>query len=184
MINVSKDFILEYISPAPEYASSSNTRAEDDHTTGLSKWALPLGNSHFGALIFGRTEKDCIQITENSVASSMVCEAGCKESCVGPRSFGTLVFEFGHTPCLQYKRKLSLNDAISTVFYEFSGTKYEREYFLSYPDNVLAMRFTTGKGGKLSFTLAPTISLNGDSCKASSEKCGRKGGKGKRPFGK
>jgi alpha-L-fucosidase 2 len=148
---------------------------DDKPDAGWEKWSLPLGNSRFGASLFGRTETDRIQITENSVANPLIRSTSWKLGMGGTRSFGDLIFEFGHKSPRQYKRNLSLDNAVSTVAYEYSGVKYEREYFLSYPDNVLAMRFTASKGNKISFTLAPIISFCGDHCVASGDDCGRSG---------
>jgi len=166
---------LEYNAPAPEYADFFRARIDDKPNAGWEKWSIPLGNSHFGASLFGRTETDRIQITENSVANPLLRASSRDQGSGGTRSFGDLIFEFGHTPFRKYKRTLSLDDAIATVSYEHAGTKYEREYFLSYPDNVLAMRFTAGKGSRLSFTLAPKISFCGDYCIAEGDGCGRSG---------
>ena len=172
---MSTPLYLEYNAPAPEYADFVSARKDDMPNAGWEKWSLPLGNSRFGVSIFGRTETDRIQITENSVANPLLRTDDWKDGNGGTRSFGDLIFEFGHTPVSKYKRMLSLDDAVATVSYEYSGTKYEREYFLSYPDNVLAMRFTTGKGGKLSFTLAPSISFCGEYCIKDGDGCGRSG---------
>ena len=166
---------LEYTSPAPEYADFFRARVDDKPNAGWEKWSLPLGNSRFGASLFGRTETDRIQITENSVANPLLRGASWKQGGGGTRSFGDLIFEFGHKEPKHYRRALSLDNAVSTVSYECGGTEYEREYFLSYPDNVLAMRFTASKLGKLSFVIAPMISFCGDHCIAEGDGCGRTG---------
>ena len=166
---------LEYTSPAPDYADFFRARVDDRPNAGWEKWSLPLGNSHFGASLFGRTETDRIQITENSVANPLLRGASWKQGNGGTRSFGDLIFEFGHKSPLHYRRALSLDSAVSTVSYEYAGTSYEREYFLSYPDNVLAMCFTASKSGKLSFVIAPMISFCGDHCIVEGDGCGRTG---------
>ena len=166
---------LEYTSPAPDYADFFRARVDDKPNAGWEKWSLPLGNSRFGASLFGRTETDRIQITENSLANPPIRGNSWKQGMGGTRSFGDLIFEFGHKSPTKYRRSLSLDNAVSLVSYEYNGVKYTREYFLSYPDNVLAMRFTAGKGGKLSFTLSPLISFCGDYCVASGDGCGRSG---------
>lgn len=166
---------LEYTSPAPDYADFFRARVDDKPNAGWEKWSLPLGNSRFGASLFGRTETDRIQITENSVANPPIRGNSWKQGMGGTRSFGDLIFEFGHKAPTRYRRSLSLDTAVSLVSYEYNGAKYTREYFLSYPDNVLAMRFTAGKGSKLSFSLSPLISFCGDYCVASGDGCGRSG---------
>lgn len=50
-----------------------------------------------------------------------------------------------------YRRGLDLNTAIAYVSYELEGVTYNREIFTSAVDNVLAIRFTADKPGKISF---------------------------------
>ena len=166
---------LEYTFPAPDYADFFRARIDDKPDAGWEKWSLPLGNSRFGASLFGRTETDRVQITENSLANPLIRGSTWKHGMGGTRSFGDLIFEFGHRAPIKYRRFLSLDSAVSLVSYEHGGVKYEREYFLSYPDNVLAMRFSANKGGKISFSLSPLISFCDDFCVAKGDGCGRSG---------
>ena len=46
-----------------------------------------------------------------------------------------------------YVRALSLDSALVTVDFVQEGVRYHREYFASYPDNVLAIRFTADQPG-------------------------------------
>ena len=48
-----------------------------------------------------------------------------------------------------YKRTLDIDKAIATVSYSESGTNFTREYFMSYPKNVMAIRLTANQPGKL-----------------------------------
>jgi hypothetical protein len=98
MMDLSTPLYLEYNAPAPEYADFVSARKDDMPNAGWEKWSLPLGNSRFGASIFGRTETDRIQITENSVANPLLRTDDWKDGNGGTRSFGDLIFEFGHTP--------------------------------------------------------------------------------------
>lgn len=56
-----------------------------------------------------------------------------------------------------YKRILSVDSALAVVQFAKDGTNYERKYFISYPNNVMAMRFSADKKGKqnLVFSYAP-----------------------------
>ena len=150
MICLKIPLYLEYTSPAPDYIRSCDG---DKPNSDWEKWVLPLGNSHFGALLLGRTESDRIQITENSVATPYVKDSDQTKENSDTRVFRDIEFEFGHSAPVRYRRSLSLDSAVASVSYIYSGTEYEREYFLSYPDNVLAMRFTASKSGKLSFSI-------------------------------
>lgn len=50
-----------------------------------------------------------------------------------------------------YKRELSLDDAIMKTTYKVKGVTYKREYFISEPDQVIVIRFTSNKKGSISF---------------------------------
>ncbi len=56
-----------------------------------------------------------------------------------------------------YRRALSLDSALATVSFCKDGVTYRREYFASYPANVIAIRFTASQPGKqnLSLSYAP-----------------------------
>ena len=56
-------------------------------------------------------------------------------------------------PVSGYRRTLCLNDAIETIEYDQGGVRYRREYFASFPDQVVAVRLTA-EGGPLHFALA------------------------------
>ncbi|OXM86545.1 glycoside hydrolase family 95 protein [Paenibacillus rigui] len=50
-----------------------------------------------------------------------------------------------------YHRELDLDTAVATVQYKLDGFQYQREYFSSAVDGVMAIRLTTGKPGGLTF---------------------------------
>lgn len=56
-----------------------------------------------------------------------------------------------------YRRELSLDSALATVSFTKDAIRYRREYFVSYPANVMAVRFTASAPGKqnLTFSYAP-----------------------------
>jgi len=65
---------------------------------------------------------------------------------------GTLFLDFNHQDeAKNYRRELDLETAISTVRYEIQGIKYKREYFISYPDQVMVIRISSSKKGALDF---------------------------------
>ncbi|CDF78708.1 alpha-L-fucosidase (GH95) [Formosa agariphila KMM 3901] len=51
-----------------------------------------------------------------------------------------------------YHRVLDIENAINTTTYTANGVKYKREMFTSFSDQVIVMRITANKNGKLSFT--------------------------------
>ena len=65
---------------------------------------------------------------------------------------GTLFLEFDQKGEPQnYRRELNISEAISKVSYEIKGVKYTREYFISYPDQMMVIRLTSSKKGVLNF---------------------------------
>lgn len=69
-------------------------------------------------------------------------------------SLGNIVFNFKTPKAVPsaYSRTLDLADAVAQVDYTLGGVDYKREIFTSFADNVLVMRLTASKGGKISFT--------------------------------
>ncbi len=133
-----KELKLWYDEPAP------------DSDEGWENWSLPLGNGYMGANIFGMTETERVQITEVSLVDPYPH---------GVNNFAEVYIDFGHTyeDVTNYSRNLVLNTSTSHVEYDYNGTTYTREYFTSYPDKVMVMKFTASDKGKVSFTLRPTI---------------------------
>lgn len=74
-------------------------------------------------------------------------------------TMGELYIETGHSMIGlgDYKRVLSLDSALAVVQYKKDGIDYERKYFVSYPANVLVMKFSASKPGmqNLTFSYAP-----------------------------
>ena len=52
-----------------------------------------------------------------------------------------------------YHRTLTLDDAVARVSFLSKGVRYEREYFISYPANVLVMRFRADHRGRQNLKL-------------------------------
>ncbi len=67
---------------------------------------------------------------------------------------GTLFLEFKHQGEPQnYYRELNISEAISKVSYEVNGVKFTREYFISYPDQMMVIKFTSNQKGALNFNV-------------------------------
>jgi len=65
---------------------------------------------------------------------------------------GTLYLNFKNPGTPQkYYRQLDISKAVSRVEYEVDGVKFTREYFVSYPDKVMAIKLTSSKKGQLNF---------------------------------
>lgn len=53
-----------------------------------------------------------------------------------------------------YRRILSLDSAMAVVQFDKDGIQYRREYFISYPDSVMVMKFSANKEGKQNLVLS------------------------------
>ena len=150
-----------------------------------SHWleALPIGNSHLGAMIYGGTDTEEIQLNEetfwsgsphdnNSAAARDSLQAvrdsifaGKEEAAhaiidknffKGPHGMkylplGSVKLKLGHVDVSNYKRELSLSNALNTTSYIYKGVKYERTVFASQADNVIIVRIKASKKGALTF---------------------------------
>ncbi len=52
-----------------------------------------------------------------------------------------------------YERTLDLANSLGLIEYDINKTTFKREYFCSYPDRVLAMRFSASRPKEISFDL-------------------------------
>jgi alpha-L-fucosidase 2 len=67
---------------------------------------------------------------------------------------GTLFIDFkGGSNATDYYRELNIADAVSTVSYEMNGVRYRREYFVSFPDQVMVVRLWCDKPGSLNVAM-------------------------------
>ena len=64
---------------------------------------------------------------------------------------GALKIQFHNQKTAEwYERNLRLGCGVAETRYETDGTQYKREYFCSYPDQVMAVRLYAGKSAKIS----------------------------------
>ncbi|UKT65400.1 glycoside hydrolase family 95 protein [Pedobacter mucosus] len=70
--------------------------------------------------------------------------------------FGDLNLTFNHkiATVSNYKRSLNLQTAISTTTYTFNGTNFQREYFVSQPNQAAIIHLTANKKGVITFNAA------------------------------
>ena len=59
-------------------------------------------------------------------------------------------FDFKHGEYTDYRRTLDLESAVCSVEYKADGHSYTREFFVSAPDNVIAVHQSSSDGGKTS----------------------------------
>ena len=145
-----------------------------------TKWleALPVGNSHLGAMVFGGTDVEQIQLNEetfwsgsphdnNSRASKkvlkdvrkLIFEGKEQEASAlidryffkGPHgqkylSLGDLKLSFDYksqSAPTNYRRELSLAEAVNTTSFDIDGVRYERNVFASQADNAIVVQISS-----------------------------------------
>ena len=138
---------LWYKTPAP-LATPINYNAS---SSGWISKALPLGNGRMGAMVFGGVQHEYIQFNEKSLWT------GTSTNGVGSGSnyqnFGYVQVDFpGFTAVTDYCRYLSLDSAINKIEYTAGNVTYYREYFISYPENLMVMRFYANAAGMITCT--------------------------------
>ena len=136
-----------------------------DSIDGWKTRSIPMANGYMGISMFGGTEYERLQITEQSMYTAPSGYEGSKTS--GQESFGDLFIDVGHPyeDVSDYKRYLSLNDATAHTEYSYKGVDYKREYFSSYPDKVSVVKFSASKDGMISLKVRPEIAYERDEIK-------------------
>ena len=168
-----KDLVLWYDEEAPygnedlSIAYKGANEYKDIADDGWEKWSLPLGNGYSGINVFGRTDTERIQITDNTLSSQLnkIETVGGKDYFAGGlNNFSETYLDFGHAheSVTNYTRALDLRTAISSVNYTYGGVNYSREYFTSYPDKAIVIYLGASGDGNLNFTLRPTIPYEQD----------------------
>jgi alpha-L-fucosidase 2 len=122
------------------------------------KWdaeALPIGNGRMGAMLFGNIKSEHIQFNEQSLWSGDNNWDGEYETgdhgFGSYRNFGELVLDFEHADSAkEYRRVLNITKGVHITSFEINGTRFTREAFASYPDQVIVFRYTANKKGAFS----------------------------------
>lgn len=79
--------------------------------------------------------------------------SGVPESQRTYQTMGDLFLDFDIEDCEieDYARELDLENAMATVKFKANGVNYTRQYFSTFPDQVMVMRITADKPGMISF---------------------------------
>lgn len=128
--------------PGQRLALWYNQPAEDWQTQ-----ALPIGNGRLGAMIFGDALHEHIQLNEISLWT------GDEKNTGQYQNLADLFLDLEHGAANSYRRQLDLSTAVHSIEYKASGATYRREYFASFPQQVLVFHFTAGARGAYSGTL-------------------------------
>jgi alpha-L-fucosidase 2 len=109
-----------------------------------SQKVFPLGNGRLGCTVFGDPSRERIQFNEDSLW------VGNEDNTGGYQPFGDLYVQTGHDDFSNYRRELDIGRAVQSVSYRSGGVNCRREYFASYPAQVMVYRFTADKKGSYS----------------------------------
>lgn len=146
-------------------------------TTGVDniwmEYSLPIGNGQLGACLFGGIYRDEIQFNEKTLWTGSPNDMQGAGSGYGQyKNFGSIFVEdlsgnisFGTAKAAKgYVRYLDIENGTAGVRYTDNdeSTSYERTYFVSEPDQVLAARYTATGDNKLylKFSYAPGADIN------------------------
>ncbi len=110
-----------------------------------SHWleALPLGNGSLGAMVFGGTDLERIQFNESSLSTGTTKEIGSYQP------FGDIYLDWGNRTISNYKRILSLDQAIHTISYTIGDIEFKHQYFISNVDHALVLKISANKPNAL-----------------------------------
>lgn len=146
--------------------------------------ALPVGNGRLGAMVFGGTAAETLQLNEDSIwsggrrnrnnksakknlplirkliAENRISEAeelerraffGVPSQQTHYQPLGELKIYSGGENITDYKRYLDLDNSAAVTEWKSEGVYFRREVIASFPDNVIAIHFTSDKGGAVGF---------------------------------
>ncbi|MES1159740.1 MAG: glycoside hydrolase family 95 protein, partial [Bacteroidota bacterium] len=107
--------------------------------------AYPIGNGRLGGMAFSDPFHEHIVLNEQSLWTGDEKETGAYQA------LGDLFIDLdGDQPVSGYRRLLDLDSALLRTSYTRDNIPYQQEYFCSFPDKVMALRFTAGKKGAYS----------------------------------
>lgn len=167
--------IKSAVTPPSEKLTLWYTQAADAITTSSNQWMdyyLPIGNGQFGAMLSGGVSTDEIQYNEKTLWTGtigQIAESSSSNVYGSYQNFGSLKVSTGHSSVSDYIRTLDLTTATGTVNYTVSGVEYSREYISSYPDKVIAVRYSASQSGKLNLTVTLTPGVSGSVSYANGE---------------
>jgi len=110
--------------------------------------AYPMGNGRIGGMVFGGRQHEHVQFNEISLWTGDESNTGAYQA------FGDVFIDLpGADTTGSYRRELDLGRAVQQISYEAGGVKYHREYFCSFPDQVMVLHFTADKKGAYTATI-------------------------------
>ncbi len=116
----------------------------------------PRSYAHEGAIDYLKKIQDLLFEGKQKEAEDLAMEHFMSDPLrqMAYQPFGDLYISFeGHENYMDYRRSLSLNDAITDVSYRVGDTRFEREIFASNPDEVIVIKIKTDQPNALSFSV-------------------------------
>jgi len=137
------------------HLQAQNTR-QLSNTTTLKLWedkpgkvwmtdAYPIGNGRIGGMVFGGVEQEHIQFNDNTLWTGNETDRGAYQA------FGDLFIDFDSSAGFSnYHRELDISKALHQISYQQRGIRFSREYFCSFPDQLMVLRFKANTKGAYS----------------------------------
>jgi alpha-L-fucosidase 2 len=180
-------FLIGLVQSGSSQAADSSLRLTYDKPAAEWSEALPVGNGRIGAMDFGGTQEEHLQVNEGTLWGGGPHDYVNPEAYSHLKEIQQLIFSgkideaqklasslMGKPPLLMpyqpfcdirlhssepeqtkdYRRELNLDEAIAETDYTIGATRYRREVFISYPDQVLVIRITSSQRGQISFGLS------------------------------
>ena len=108
--------------------------------------------------------RDLLRARRFAEADRFISENMLDHDCQSYLPAGELLLEFDLPGTVQnYRRQLELDKAVATSVFDCNGVKYRREFFISYPCNLLVGRISGSAAGSVSFRAEFTSQLQGKS---------------------
>jgi len=114
--------------------------------------AFPMGNGRIGGMVFGGISQEHIQFNEISLWTGDETNTGAYQA------FGDVYINFKDKDAkaavpADYRRETDISKAVQKISFTDNGVAYKREYFCSFPDKVMVLRFTANKKAGYSATI-------------------------------
>jgi alpha-L-fucosidase 2 len=112
--------------------------------SGIMMQGLPIGNGRIGGMVMGAPARDHFQFNEDSMWTGSEKVEGSYQA------FGHVFVDLpalgiDGTKIESYRRDLDIGEAVAHVLFRSDGTTYTREYFASFPDQVIVIHMTADK---------------------------------------
>jgi alpha-L-fucosidase 2 len=117
--------------------------------------ALPVGNAHLGALIFGDPSDEKLVLNDDSLWTGGNNPSGNDDTMGNYQILATLHLKLdGQQSVTNYSRDLDIAHALSHVHYTVDNVTYTREVFASHPAGVIVMQLSASRPGSYTGVLS------------------------------